>query len=482
MMNDSSVRRNWRQVHLLMAVAADSISVWAAAFTAFWLRRRFGPAVTLTPDAFLNAVVMFWLLFIAFASIHGLYRAAYHVTTRVQIAIGIRAYFFTIPATLSLLYLFHLDTFPRGFVVILFVLVPCAFVLVRGALAGINAYLQRFGFGTFNAVVLGLNGAGNDVIGAYQRLPQLGCRVKGIIDPDILQDTIDGLPYGIPHYPLNRLAEIVSREQIERVLVPSIEDAVAYPELLDRCRALNIDLKVLSPEFEGIWNYPFVHDVAGIPLYVRRRRKTELLKKLTKRVFDIVGAGITLIVTAPIFLLAAAAIALEDGLPVFFRQRRALALGQQEVEVVKLRSMIKNSEKFHDELLKENKTSGGLLFVDNDPRITRVGKVLRRFSFDELPQLFTVLTGEMSLVGPRPLVIKDLENISPENTLGGFYTLRSKVKPGMTGLWQISGRREVSFKDMVLLDLYYIENQSIMFDIEILFATINVVLFGKGAH
>jgi lipopolysaccharide/colanic/teichoic acid biosynthesis glycosyltransferase len=306
--------------------------------------------------------------------------------------------------------------------------------------------------------------------------------VKGIIDPEILHDTTHGTPNEIPHYPLNRLSEIVAREQIERVLVPSIDDAVAYPEVLELCRTLNIDLKVLSPEFEGMWNYPFVYDVAGIPLYVRRRRKTELLKKLTKRVFDIVGAGITLIVTAPIFLLAAAAIALEDGLPVFFRQRRALALGQQEVEVVKLRSMIKDSEKFHDELLKENKTSGGLLFVDNDPRITRVGKVLRRFSFDELPQLFTVLTGEMSLVGPRPLVIKDLENISPENTLGGFYTLRSKVKPGMTGLWQISGRREVSFKDMVLLDLYYIENQSSMFDIEILFATINVVLFGKGAH
>ena len=118
----------------------------------------------------------------------------------------------------------------------------------------------------------------------------------------------------------------------------------------------------------------------------------------------------------------------------------------------------------------------------DDPRLTAVGKFIRKYSLDELPQFYNVLKGDMSIVGPRPLSIADLNNITPENQIGGFYTLRSKAKPGITGLWQISGRREIGFREMVLLDLYYVENQSLLLDIEIIFATIPVMLFGKGGY
>jgi len=133
-------------------------------------------------------------------------------------------------------------------------------------------------------------------------------------------------------------------------------------------------------------------------------------------------------------------------------------------------------------LLERNESSGALFKLRNDPRLTRVGKFIRRFSIDELPQLFNVLKGEMSLVGPRPLPVGDFALLRDGEHMGGYYRQRAKTKPGITGLWQISGRSDLGFRDMVLLDLYYIEKQSLLFDIEILAQTFPVVLFGTGAY
>ena len=156
--------------------------------------------------------------------------------------------------------------------------------------------------------------------------------------------------------------------------------------------------------------------------------------------------------------------------------------GGRSFRFLKFRSMVKDADCRQKELDYQNETEAGLFRLKHDPRITTVGRWIRKFSIDELPQLFNVLKGEMSLVGPRPLTLRDLESISPDNDFAGYYYLRQDSKPGMTGLWQICGRRDVPFREMVLLDLYYIENQSIMFDLEILFATIPVVLFGRGAY
>jgi lipopolysaccharide/colanic/teichoic acid biosynthesis glycosyltransferase len=184
----------------------------------------------------------------------------------------------------------------------------------------------------------------------------------------------------------------------------------------------------------------------------------------------------------PLFIIIVIAILIEDGYPIFFSQRRALIDGDEGFNLLKFRSMTKDAESRQKELYELNQRSGGLFLLEEDPRLTKVGKFLRSHSLDELPQMISVLKGEMSLVGPRPLSIEDLKTIAPENLLGGYYVRRAKAKPGMTGLWQISGRREVEFREMIMLDLYYIENQSPVFDLEILFATIPVVLFGKGAY
>jgi lipopolysaccharide/colanic/teichoic acid biosynthesis glycosyltransferase len=173
---------------------------------------------------------------------------------------------------------------------------------------------------------------------------------------------------------------------------------------------------------------------------------------------------------------------IESGFPIFFKHRRASVRGGKEFNFIKFRSMIKNADQMKESLFRENETDGILFKMKNDPRMTRVGQFIRKYSIDELPQLINVIKGEMSLVGPRPLPIADFDKADERLEYWDFVKVRDRVKPGITGLWQISGRSNLGFKEMVWLDLYYVENQSLLFDLEILFETIPVVLFGKGAY
>jgi lipopolysaccharide/colanic/teichoic acid biosynthesis glycosyltransferase len=206
------------------------------------------------------------------------------------------------------------------------------------------------------------------------------------------------------------------------------------------------------------------------------------MKYFFKRSFDIISASLILVLVLPIILITALSIMIESGFPIFFKHRRASVRGGKEFNFIKFRSMIKNADQMKESLFRENETDGILFKMKNDPRMTRVGQFIRKYSIDELPQLINVIKGEMSLVGPRPLPIADFDKADKRSEYWDFVKARDRVKPGITGLWQISGRSKLGFKEMVWLDLYYVENQSLLFDLEILFETIPVVLFGKGAY
>lgn len=195
-----------------------------------------------------------------------------------------------------------------------------------------------------------------------------------------------------------------------------------------------------------------------------------------KRMFDIIASLIGLILVSPLFLIVAIAIKIEDPSgPVFYTQTR-LGKRQEPFEMYKFRSMVVNAEKLKHKLLKKNEINGAMFKMKDDPRITKVGKFIRKHSIDELPQLLNVLTGEMSLVGPRPPLPAEVKNYSNHDKQ------RLTVKPGCTGLWQISGRNDVGFEEMVRLDLEYINQRTIGYDLYILFKTIGVFLFPNGAY
>ena len=196
---------------------------------------------------------------------------------------------------------------------------------------------------------------------------------------------------------------------------------------------------------------------------------------VSKRLFDIVGSLGLIMMFGPLMLLIALLVKLEDGGPVMFVQTRVGKFGR-EFKMLKFRSMCLDAEERLREVLAKNHHREGVTFkLKDDPRITRVGKWLRKFSFDELPQFFNVLTGEMSLVGPRPPVPREVAKYSLADRR------RLAVKPGITCIWQISGRSEIDFSGQVRLDVQYIENQSLWLDIKLLLKTIPAVLSGKGA-
>jgi exopolysaccharide biosynthesis polyprenyl glycosylphosphotransferase len=195
-----------------------------------------------------------------------------------------------------------------------------------------------------------------------------------------------------------------------------------------------------------------------------------------KRGLDILASAILLILFSPVFLLIGLLVKLEDGGPIFFAQRRVGQFGR-EFRMFKVRSMCLNAEARLQELLAQNQHADGVTFkLKRDPRITRVGRWLRKFSLDELPQLYNVLIGDMSLVGPRPPVPSEVSKYSLA------HRRRLAIKPGITCIWQISGRAEIDFSGQVQLDVNYIENLSFWMDVKILARTVPAVISGKGAY
>ena len=212
------------------------------------------------------------------------------------------------------------------------------------------------------------------------------------------------------------------------------------------------------------------------PLLVFRTTPETSWQSVIKHVMDLAGALILLTFLSPVFLLIAMAIKFTSPGPVFFKQQRSGQNGAP-FTLYKFRTMITNAEQFKHELEALNEMSGPVFKVTNDPRITRIGKWLRRYSLDELPQLFNVLRGEMSLVGPRPLPVDEVKRFSDL-----AHRRRLSVKPGITCLWQISGRNQIKdFKDWVRLDLEYIDNWSLWLDLLILLRTIPAVFMATGA-
>ncbi len=211
-----------------------------------------------------------------------------------------------------------------------------------------------------------------------------------------------------------------------------------------------------------------------LPLFELKPPVFEGIDFVLKRSFDLVMSSLILLALAPVLLLIAATIRFTSPGPVIYRSMRP-GIGGRPFACLKFRTMHRDAEQRQEDLESHNEKGGALFKIRNDPRTTRVGAVLRRWSLDELPQLFNVLRGEMSLVGPRPLPLRDYERLED------WHRKRYLVLPGITGLWQVSGRSELDFDELVRLDFLYLERWSVFLDLSILLKTVPAVVRAKGA-
>ncbi|NLT73713.1 MAG: sugar transferase [Chloroflexi bacterium] len=334
---------------------------------------------------------------------------------------------------------------------------------------------HRAGKGIERVLVVGVGETGRSVIRAIMARPELGYRIVGFLDDDPNKTHASIGPYpGLGS--TEGLAEAIVAHKIDQVIIalPSAYHRKTL-QLTRVCESVGAGARIVPDLFQIAMSSVVIENLDGIPLLGVREPSTLEWQRVWKRVSDILFSLLVLVVALPLYTVIALAITLDSPGPVIFRQIR-VGRGRRQFTCLKFRTMGTDAEARLAELKERNEADGPLFKMRDDPRRTRVGRILRRLSLDELPQFWNVLRGEMSVIGPRPPIPAEVEVYEP------WHLRRLVVSPGITGLWQVSGRSDLTFDEMVLLDIYYIENWSPLLDLRILIKTIPTMLFGSGAY
>ncbi len=329
------------------------------------------------------------------------------------------------------------------------------------------AFLQR-------TVIVGAGLVGQEIARKIKRNPGYGLQLAGFVDADPLpmhHELADVRVLG----PTDQLAEIVRSHNIERVMLAFTGDGHdAGLDVVRACNDLDVELDIVPRLFEVVGSKARFHSLQGTPLLGLTPPMLSGSHRIAKRSVDIVGASVGLILLSPVLIGAAIAIRFNSPGPMLFRQTR-IGRGQRPFTILKFRTMVEDAEQRKAEVAHLNAhldTDARMFKIPDDPRVTSVGRVLRKYSLDELPQLVNVLRGQMSLVGPRPLIPHEHQYVND------WGLKRLDLTPGLTGLWQVFGRSEIPFAEMLVLDYLYVTNWTLWGDIKLVARTLPA-LMGK---
>lgn len=470
-------------------IVLDALTLSVVFLATFFLRSHFHlfykldimPGAHVVVDAQLSRndylVVYFLSVFVwcFVLYLNGMYRSMRTKSVFEIIWIVIKSAFFTVFTFGTIVFLFKLHFVSRIFFAIFLILSFAAILAEKVAIFLVMRYFRKEGYNYRRLLIAGTGRRAVDFIEKIHRHPEWGFKVVGIIDYEkehMHKDlagikvigTFEDLPRILHNSPIDEVVFIVPRSLLNHVEKPVY---VCETEGVKATVALDLfDLKIARSKQT---------DIEGMPFITFETTLGEEWQRFIKRLFDIIVSGIGIIILSPLFLAVAILIKVTSPGPVLYIQKR-VGLNGRKFIFYKFRSMHKGAHEKLSELSSRNEMTGPVFKIKNDPRITPLGKILRKFSIDELPQLFNVFAGEMSLVGPRPPLPKEVAQYKP------WQRRRLSMRPGITCLWQISGRNKIGFEEWMKLDLEYIDNWSLWLDYKILFKTVPVVVFGVGAY
>jgi exopolysaccharide biosynthesis polyprenyl glycosylphosphotransferase len=339
----------------------------------------------------------------------------------------------------------------------------------------ILAQLRRRGIGVVRVLIVGAGEVGRTVIRTVMAQPELGYRIGGLIDDQPDTGTLNIGPIPVLGG-LENISQVINDQHIDEVVIAlPWTDQQRVLDVFQICERLGVRARTVPDIFQLSLSRVDVEDLGGVPLLGLKSASFRPTNLIVKRGMDLIVGSLITVIVSPFLLLLALSIRFDSPGSIIFRQKR-IGMRNKEFTIYKFRTMRAGAEEEQERLLVYNEFTGPLFKMKDDPRITRVGRFLRKTSLDEIPQLFNVLKGDMSLVGPRPHIASEVAQYQD------WQRQVLEAPPGMAGLSQVSGRSQLSFDEQCLLDIYYIENWSPALDIKILLRTIPKVLSGEGAY
>jgi exopolysaccharide biosynthesis polyprenyl glycosylphosphotransferase len=466
----------------LVTLAGDGVALSLASVLAFVLlpltahmplvERSLGDYAQVRPPLLVMLFMVPWTIFVLYG--YGLYRSSARSINGWVFSEGLRGLTAISVAAWSALVLtlvLNGTTDSLGYIAVLWccevVAVPLCRATARAAVWQSPRLSER-------TLIVGAGAVGHLLGEKIGKHPEYNLRLVGYLD--------DGEPFGPSKLPvpvigrLEDLNDVLDTQRVTRVIIAF--SRARHQQILDvvrTCADRGVRVNIVPRLFEILSSQTEMDDVEGIPLLDVAHVEMSRFNMVVKRAFDLVVGGALTLLLLPLIGVLAVAIKLDSRGPVFFRQDR-MGRGGRVFRMIKLRSMHVNAEELRQDLADLNEYSGPMFKMKSDPRVTRVGRFIRKYSLDEVPQILNVVRGEMSLVGPRPLWVDEAARCR------GWTKKRLDITPGMTGLWQVTGRNDVPFDEMVKLDYMYVTGWTLSWDIKILLETIPAVLGKRGAY
>lgn len=475
------MNRSMRRLINGTTIAADVALMLLAFLLAYLLRyqlqwfREVDPAYYTTFAPYLPmAALQGGLTLLSFA-LSGVYRFRRGASLIDEIYGVINGAFTGFVVTVFFVFFWRPLVYSRLFFLYATLLIIVFLIVARLARRGVMRALRTRGVGVDRVLIVGSGEVGLTVMRNLMAQPELGFQVVGFVDDDPERGSTNIGRFQALGSTAN-LPAILRSQQVDEVIITlPWQQRRQILAITSQAARANVRPRIVPDLFQMSLSMVEMQNVAGIPMLTPNDTQLSPWARAFKRGVDVVGSAFGLLIFSPLLAIIALAIRLDSPGPVIFSQPRVGRQGKL-FQVFKFRTMVKNADQIKDQVRHLNEAQGPMFKIRDDPRITRVGRFLRRTSLDELPQFWNSLLGDMSLVGPRPALPEEVADYAD------WHRQRLATAPGITGLWQISGRSDLSFEEMVLLDIYYIENWSPLLDLSILLRTIPQFIAGRGAY